>query len=117
MSLAVTKTIYTTVLIEWGGIPCSRRNGEIVHFVLNITLNGEASRLLQVQGNASSGGSYALCELQPGGVYTIAVAAVNSQNQTGVYSTSEEIHIMEAGLSQWLAFIVAQNLAIFVMNN
>ena len=86
------------VLLTWGGIECPHRNGNITHFLLNITSkNDSQSWQVKVTGDASTGSSYVVCGLQVKAVYSVSVAAVNSVNQIGVYSTYDDIYITETG--------------------
>ena len=81
------------VFLEWGGIECSHRNGNITHFVLNITRNESESWQEAIKGDAVRGGSYIVCGLEVGVRYSVTVAGVNSLNQTGVYRHYDDIFI------------------------
>ena len=87
----------TTVLVTWGGITCSHQNGNISLFELDITLAGRSWRV-RVGGDADEGGRFVLTGLQPEGVYGLRVAAVNSDNQTGVFTSITTIQTMETGM-------------------
>ena len=81
------------VRLEWGGIECSHRNGNITQFVLNITRNQSESWQVLVAGDAEIGGSYVVCGLEVGVRYSITVAGVNSLNQTGIHRQYDDIFI------------------------
>lgn len=87
----------TAVLVAWGGIACSHQNGNISLFELDITLAGR-SRRVRVGGDASEGGMSVLTGLQPESLYSIRVAAVNLDDQTGVFTSVATIQTMEAGM-------------------
>ena len=77
--------------MEWGGIECSHRNGNITHYVVDITSleSDTESWEVLVEGDAESGGSYMVCGLRAGVKYNISVLAVNSLDQRGVPNTLE----------------------------
>lgn len=53
-------------------------------------------------GDASEGGMSVLTGLQPGNLYSIRVAAVNLDDQTGVFTSVATIQTMEAGMLIYL---------------
>ena len=78
----------SVILVKWSGIaPCRLVNGVIIKY--RVQYRAESDRLVkskEVAGNWSSGAETELIGLTPSTNYSIAVAAVNNEGITGVFS-------------------------------
>ena len=82
-----TATTSTTITIQWGAVPCMDQNSEITGYKVRYGPVGSSQRATDaVGGSASSGGMYTLTGLIPFTNYSIEVAAVNSNGDTGPYT-------------------------------
>ncbi len=74
------------ITVEWGTVVCIDRNSEITGYVLRY---GEASsdqrEETEIAGSGDEGGTSTITGLTPYTEYSIEVAAVNSDSQSGPF--------------------------------
>ena len=77
----------TSITVQWGAVDCINQNGNITGHSVQYGVQGsaEADRTVEMAIGDSSGGMYTISGLSVATVYTVEVAAVNSDG-IGVYS-------------------------------
>ena len=90
----------TAISVQWSGLsPCRLVNGLIVKYRVQYrALSGGMVQSKEVAGNWSLGAETELTGLTPSTYYSIAVAAVNTENDTGVYSDAVIISTLSGKL-------------------
>jgi len=87
--LRVEGTTSTSITIAWGAVNCIERNSIITGYVLRFTppsTSGNDS--VMVAGTGDAWGMVTIDGLTPSTEYSIQVAAVNSNGNVGVFSTT-----------------------------
>ena len=80
----VTLAYSTNITMQWQRVMCSERNSEITHYDLQHSPEGsDSDTVIQVSGTNDSNRMYTATRLQPLSTYTLTIAAVNSDGQTG----------------------------------
>ena len=100
LNLSGTAQNTTAISVQWSGLsPCRLVNGLIVKYRVQYrALSGGLVESKEVAGNWSSGAKVELTGLTPSTYYSIAVAAVNTENVTGVYSDAVLISTLSGKL-------------------
>ena len=95
----VTLAYSTNITMQWQRVMCSERNSEITHYDLQHSPEGsdsgriervpgiDSGTVIQVSGTNDSNRMYTATRLQPMSTYTLTIAAVNSDGQTGPNAT------------------------------
>ena len=83
-----TLVFSTNITVQWKRVPCSERNSEITHYVLQHSLEGSNRFTSEtLSGTNDSNRTYTATRLQPLSRYTIIIAAVNSAGHRGPNTT------------------------------
>ena len=84
-TFTATLVLSTNVTVQWGRVSCSERNSEISHYTLRYSLAGEGSHAggVNVTGVGDRDRMYTIIKLHPQSIYTLTIAAVNTDEQIG----------------------------------
>ena len=87
-SLRGVETTSTDVTIAWDAVNCIERNSNITGYVVRFTPPSTSGNDgVMVAGTGDAGGMVTIDGLTPSTQYSIQVAAVNSDDRVGVFST------------------------------
>ena len=84
-TFTATSVLSTNVTVQWGRVSCSERNSEISHYTLRYSLVGEGIHAGEVNviGVGDRDRMYTVIKLHPQSIYTLTIAAVNTDEQMG----------------------------------
>ena len=87
-SLRGVETTSVNVTIAWDAVNCIERNSNITGYVVRFTPPSTSGNDgVMVAGTGDAGGMVTIDGLTPSTQYSIQVAAVNSDDRVGVFST------------------------------
>ena len=76
----------TNISVQWERVNCRDRNSEISHYALRFSMSNESEenqREVNVLGVGDTDRMYNITRLQPLSVYTVSIAAVNTNGERG----------------------------------